>query len=89
MYYSIETWFERDRAMVRLIEHGNDGLVDYDKEVFCFWDNNVNELVEDGFLNPKDWLQSAFEYAQYIGLIKQSSAQKALYKVNTQKEVIR
>jgi len=29
---------------------------------------DVAELVEDGFLNPRDWHRSAFEYAQHLGL---------------------
>lgn len=60
--YRINTWFERDRAMV--------SLYDEDREVITFWDDDVRELIEDGFLDPKDWLGSAVEYVQHLGLIK-------------------
>lgn len=59
--FRVETWFERDRSMVAL-SHG-------DEEVVTWWDEAVQELVEDGFLNPRDWLGSAVEYAKYVELI--------------------
>ena len=62
MSYRIETWFERDRAMVQLLSD--------DDEIFCFWDDDVREFVEDGFLDPRDWLGSAIEYAEHLGLIR-------------------
>ncbi len=59
----LHTWFERDRALVEL------RVVATDETVFEVWDETVAELVEDGFLNPRDWKQSAYEYAQEIGAI--------------------
>lgn len=60
--YSIQTWFERDRAHVALYygtEHdANDELI------VEWWDEAVREAVEDGFLNPKDYLGSAIAYAK-------------------------
>ena len=62
MSYRIETWFERDRAMVQLLSD--------DGEICCFWDDDVRELAEDGFLDPRDWLGSSIEYAEHHGLIR-------------------
>jgi hypothetical protein len=56
----IETWFERDRAYV--------GLYVGDTVVLEWWDEAVFEAVEDGFLNPRDWLGSAEAYAHHIGV---------------------
>ena len=60
--FRVETWFERDRAMVRFLDAG-------DFEVACWWDEDVAELVEDGFLSPKDWAGSAEEYARSLGCL--------------------
>ena len=62
MTLRVETWFERDRAMVQLLSD--------DDEVFCFFDDDCRELVEDGFLDPRDWLGSSIDYAQHLGLIQ-------------------
>ena len=56
----IETWFERDRAHVALIDALNG------ETIVEWWDEEVSEAVEDGFLNPRDWHGSAFEYAQDV-----------------------
>ncbi len=50
------TWFERDRAMI-LIEDKKTG-----ETIAEFWDETVGQLVEDGFLNPKDWHGSSISY---------------------------
>ncbi len=64
--YSIQTWFERDRAHVALYygtEHdANDDLI------VEWWDDAVREAIEDGFLDPRDYLGSAVEYAESVGL---------------------
>lgn len=56
------TWFERDRQCVELRAPNGE-------TVWEAWDDEVSELVEDGFLNPRDWKQSAFDYAQHVGAI--------------------
>ena len=38
-----------------------------------FWDNDVTELIEAGFINPKNYLQSMIDYARYLGLIDRIS----------------
>jgi len=59
----LHTWFERDRQYVEL----RDPVTD--ETIIEFWDNDVSELVEDGFLNPADWRGSLFEYAKYLEII--------------------
>lgn len=53
----IETWFERDRANVRLVHEG-----DPDNDLIDIWDEEVHQAVEDGFLDPKDWYRSAYDW---------------------------
>lgn len=60
----IHTWFERDRAHVEL------RLADSGETIIEWWDGEVEEAVEDGFLNPRDWKGSAEDYAQHLGLLK-------------------
>jgi hypothetical protein len=59
----IHTWFERDRAHVELRSKLTD------QTIAEWWDEAVNEAVEDGFLNPKDWHSSAYEYAKSVGML--------------------
>ena len=61
----IETWFERDRQHVELIDD-SDGN---ERTIIEWWDEAVSEAVEDGFLDQQDWLGSASEYAESIGLL--------------------
>lgn len=57
------TWFERDRANVDLrSEKLGEMILD-------IWDEDVTQAVEDGFLNPKNWHQSIYDYALHLGLI--------------------
>ncbi len=59
----IRTWFERDRQHVDLVNR-------YTGETIIeWWDEAVTEAVEDGFLNPRDWHTSAYEYAVSVGLM--------------------
>lgn len=59
---SLQTWFERDRCMVELTD-ASTGRV-----LLEVWDENVHELVEAGFLDPRNWHASAVEYANHLGL---------------------
>jgi hypothetical protein len=68
--YRVDTWFERDRAQVTLYKG--------DTEIASWSDEEVGELVEDGYLNPNDWLGSAIEYAQMHGLLKEASSEEIL-----------
>lgn len=58
----IDTWFERDRSYVGLIDNETEDTI------IEWWDEEVQQAVEDGFLNPKDYHSSAVEYANHLGL---------------------
>lgn len=57
---SLQTWFERDRSLVALSD-ASTGRV-----VLEAWDEDVHALVEDGFLDPRDWHGSTVEYANSL-----------------------
>jgi len=57
--FKVNTWFERDRANVRVDDI--DG-----KTIFDVWDEEVGELIEDGFLKSRDIKQSALDHAAYL-----------------------
>ena len=59
----VSTWFERDRKHVHLFSG------DENTTVLEFWDDEVSEAIEDGFLNPRDWLGSMTDIAGDAGLI--------------------
>lgn len=71
--YVCHTWFERDRAHIRL--ETPKGRV-----VFELWDEQVCEAIEDGFLtaprcprpSDDDWQPHAVQYAVHQGLISLS-----------------
>jgi hypothetical protein len=63
MNIELHTWFERDRAHVELRD------ADTDETIIEWWDDDVREAIEDGFLNPKDFKASAIEYAKHIGIL--------------------
>lgn len=52
-----DSWFERDRAMVRLTDtRGN--------EILCLWDQEVQDFIEDGFKTQRQsWHEALCEYA--------------------------
>lgn len=60
---SVDTWFERDRQHVELKNDKND------KTIIEWWDEDVSQAVEDGFLDPRDYHASAYNYAVDLGLI--------------------
>lgn len=68
--YVCDTWFERDRAHIRLTTPRG-------REVFSLWDEAVFEAIEDGFLSvpsrprasDEDWQPHAVAYARERGLI--------------------
>lgn len=61
--YRIEQWVERDRAWIALYD-ANDALV------FELWDDDVNQAVEDGFLDMKNPEESMVEMAIDRGFLK-------------------
>lgn len=58
----LDTWFERDR------QHVNLKRADSGDTIIEWWDEAVTEAVEDGFLNPRDYHGTAFEYAKDMGI---------------------
>lgn len=54
----LETWFERDRANVRLVDESTTP----ENDLINVWDDEVKELVEDGFLDPRHWHKSAYDW---------------------------
>ena len=52
----LETWFERDRAHVALYDSSTGELLAE------WWDDDVQEAIEDGLLDPRDLHGSAHEY---------------------------
>lgn len=58
--FSINTWFERDRAHVELLDVNDETVIEW-------WDEEVQDAIEDGFLDPKDFLESAMAYAEEMG----------------------
>lgn len=70
MTYAIETWFERDRAYVGLYYADDSGRADTNgPAIIEWWDEEVSEAIEDGFLDPRDYIGSAFETANNLGII--------------------
>lgn len=61
--YEISWWVERDRASVVVTDTKTD------KDVFEAWDDDVRELIEDGFIKWEDD-QSVLDYMEHLGIIK-------------------
>lgn len=57
------TWFERDRAHVELRDRRTDATI------VEWWDEEVREAIDDGFLEPRRFHESAYEYAKDVGLL--------------------
>jgi len=53
---SLHTWSERDRAHVQLTNKKTE------KTLIEFWDDEVNEAIEDGFLDPSNLHESVYDY---------------------------
>lgn len=58
----LQTWFERDRAWVALQTLDGETILE-------FWDSAVSEAIEDGFLNPRRYHESAYGYAEHLRLV--------------------
>lgn len=59
----ITTWFERDRQHVEL------RYTDTQETIVEWWDDAVTEAIEDGFIEPRNYHQSAWNYALWLGLV--------------------
>lgn len=60
----LDTWFERDRAHVRLFD------VDTDETLLELWDDDVAQAGEDGFLTfgkgDRALHESAYDYYKHL-----------------------
>ena len=63
-----KTWFERDRAHVDLQDR------ETGRTLIEFWDEDVEQLLEDGFLDRRDLHGSLYKYAVHLGVIKAPSS---------------
>lgn len=54
----IETWFERDRAHVALYDSRSGAILGE------WWDDQVGQAIEDGFLDPRNYHGSAYEWVR-------------------------
>jgi len=75
----LNTWFERDRAHIALLDVRNDATI------VEWWDDEVFQAIEDGFLDSRGFVlgrlthprilhESAYEFAANIGLLPESEA---------------
>lgn len=79
---AVETWFERDRQYVGLYPKDDEGKPDTNKKpIVEWWDEDVTQAIEDGFLDPRDWHGSALEYARHVGIIKEDKSSYSLKKI--------
>lgn len=62
--FKLNTWFERDRQHVEVVDAATES-----RTIVEWWDEDVTQAVEDGFLDRRDFLGSALEYADSVGLI--------------------
>ena len=60
----LKTWFERDRAHVDLQDR------ETGRTLIEFWDEDVEQLLEDGFLDRRNLHDSLYKYAVHLGAIK-------------------
>ncbi len=73
--YSLNTWQERDRFNICLRDETTG------KDIIDLWDEDATQFVEDGFFDFRRPIQSALEYAQDMGMIKQATSKKAMVEV--------
>lgn len=64
----VSTWFERDRAYIALLDED-------DRVIVEFWDEGVDQAIEDGFIDMRNLKKSLIEYAIYFDLLKEEDAQ--------------
>jgi hypothetical protein len=59
----LHTWFERDRANVRLES-------DLGDKILCLWDSEVEQFIEDGFKKQREhWHDALVRYANERDLV--------------------
>jgi hypothetical protein len=63
--FIIHTWFERNRSNIWVEDANGENIAEW-------WDEEVQEMFEDGFFNPEDY-NSIIKYLISIGVIKNKS----------------
>lgn len=72
---ALETWFERDRKYVGLYPVNDEGGPDTNASPIIEWkDEDVDEAIESGYLDPRDLHASALSAAKEFGLIKENKS---------------
>jgi hypothetical protein len=59
----LHTWFERDRAHVELRDQRTE------QTIVEWWDADVSQALEDGFLDARNYHSSAYEYAKSVNIL--------------------
>jgi len=70
--YEVHTWFERDRAHVEVRDAKTD------ETILDLWDDDVQQAIDYGYLDPSDFEGSAIEYAKELGLINEDYMAEAM-----------
>lgn len=60
--YHIAKWEERDRLHIALLDANDETIIEW-------WDDDARGAIEDGFLDRRNLLGSAVEYAQHMGVL--------------------
>ena len=63
----VSTWFERDRAYIALLD-------DDDRVIVEFCDEEVNQAIEDGFIDMRHLKKSLIEHAVGFGFLTEEDA---------------
>jgi len=84
----VETLFERDRKYVRLLPVNNEGKPHsniFGNPIIEWKDEDVDQAIEDGYLDPRDWHASALSSAKKMGLIKETKSSYSLKSILNEK----
>lgn len=69
--YTVDTWEERDRLHISLKDEC------CDKELLDLWDDDAREAITDGFIDPRNLVESTMEYARSLGLLGKDDPKEA------------
>jgi hypothetical protein len=54
----VDTWNERDRCYA-ILYSGDQTLMEY-------WDDDLCEIIADGFIDPRNWHESMLAYYKHL-----------------------
>lgn len=63
--YIVHTWFERDRQNIWVEDEKGRNVAEW-------WDEDVSDMVEQGFFNSRDLEGSVMEYLASVGVISKN-----------------